>query len=85
MPDLKVKVKVVLKDGILDPQGKAVLQAINDLKFEGVHDVRIGKYIELSFNDLERNKVESETKEICQKLLANPVMENFDFEIEDKR
>ena len=80
---MKVRVKVVLKDGILDPQGKAVLHAINDLKFEGVHDVRIGKYIELTFDDNERDMVENETKEICQKLLANPVMENFDFEIED--
>ena len=80
---MKVRVKVVLKDGILDPQGKAVLHAINDLKFEGVNDVRIGKYIELTFDNNERDMVENETKEICQKLLANPVMENFDFEIED--
>jgi phosphoribosylformylglycinamidine synthase len=80
---LKAKVKVVLKDGILDPQGKAVLHAINDLKFEGVNDVRIGKYIELSFEGLEKSKVKSELTEICDKLLANPVMENFEYEIED--
>jgi phosphoribosylformylglycinamidine synthase len=72
-----------LKDGILDPQGKAVLHAINDLEFEGVNDVRIGKYIELTFYGLERSRVEDEIKEICQKLLANPVMENFDYEIEE--
>jgi len=83
MPDLKVKVKVVLKDGILDPQGKAVLHATKDLKFKGVNDVRIGKYIELTFDDLERSIIEKETKEICQKILANPVMENFDYEIEE--
>jgi phosphoribosylformylglycinamidine synthase PurS subunit len=83
MLDLKVKVKVVLKDGILDPQGKAVLHATRDLKIKGVNDVRIGKYIELTFDDLERSIVEKETKEICQKILANPVMENFDFEIEE--
>jgi phosphoribosylformylglycinamidine synthase len=83
MLDLKVKVKVVLKYGILDPQGKAVLHAMRDLKFKGVNDVRIGKYIELTFDDLERSIVEKETKEICQKILANPVMENFDFEIEE--
>lgn len=83
MPDLKVKVKVVLKEGILDPQGKAVLHAINDLKFKGVDDVRIGKYIELTFEDLDRSMIEDETKEICQKILANPVMENFDYEIEE--
>ena len=75
--------KVVLKEGILDPQGKAVLHAINDLKFKGVEDVRIGKYIELTFNGFDRSMVENETKEICQKILANPVMENFDYEIEE--
>jgi len=80
---LKVKVKVVLKEGILDPQGKAVLHAINDLKFKGVEDVRIGKYIELTFTGFDRSMVENETKEICQKILANPVMENFDYEIEE--
>ena len=80
---MKVKVKVVLKDGILDPQGKAVLHAINDLKFKGVNDVRIGKYIELIFDGLEKSQVESEIQEICQKLLANPVMENFEYEIEE--
>jgi phosphoribosylformylglycinamidine synthase len=80
---LKVKVKVVLKDGILDPQGKAVLHAINDLKFQGVTDVRIGKYVVLTFDGLEKSQVESEINEICQKLLANPVMENFEYEIEE--
>ena len=83
MFELKVKVKVVLKDGILDPQGKAVLHAINDLKFEGVNDVRIGKYIELTFDGLEKSRVEDELNEICQKLLANPVMEIFEYEIEE--
>jgi phosphoribosylformylglycinamidine synthase len=83
MYELKVKVKVVLKDGILDPQGKAVLHAINDLKFKGVDDVRIGKYIELTFDGLEKSQVENEINEICQKILANPVMENFEYEIEE--
>lgn len=80
---MKVKVKVILKDGILDPQGKAVLHAIKDLKFKGVNDVRIGKYIELTFDDSLQSAVEEETKEICQKLLANTIMENFEYEIED--
>jgi phosphoribosylformylglycinamidine synthase PurS subunit len=81
---LKVKVTVVLKEGILDPQGKAVLHAINDLKFDGVQDVRIGKYIELSFKDQDKIVVEREAKEICQKILSNPVMENFEYQIEEK-
>jgi phosphoribosylformylglycinamidine synthase len=74
----------VLKEGILDPQGKAVLHAINDLKFDGVQDVRIGKYIELSFKDQDKIVVEREAKEICQKILSNPVMENFEYQIEEK-
>ena len=79
---MKVRVKVLLKEGILDPQGKAVLHAINDLKFEGVQDVRIGKYIELSFNGKDKTFIEEETKEICNKLLANPIIENYEYEIE---
>ena len=80
---MKVKVKVVLKDGILDPQGKAVMHALNDMKFKGIKDVRIGKYIELTFDNLDKNSIEKETDEICHKLLSNPVMENFEFEIEE--
>ena len=81
---MKVKVKVVLKDGILDPQGKAVLHTINDLNFKSVTDVRIGQYIELTFDGSDRYSIENETKKICQKLLANPVMENFEYEIEEQ-
>ena len=84
MFNLKVKVTVVLKEGILDPQGKAVLHAINDLKFDGVRDVRIGKYIELTFKEQDKTLVEREAKDICQKILSNPVMENFEYQIEEK-
>ena len=75
------EINVMPLKALLDPQGKAVLHAMNDLKFKGVNDVRIGKYIELTFDDVEKSLVEKETKEICQKILANPVMENFDYEI----
>ena len=80
---MKVKVKVLLKEGIFDPQGKAVHHAIRDLKYKGVEEVRIGKYIELTFEDMERAEIEREARDICDKLLANPVMEKFDFEIEE--
>jgi phosphoribosylformylglycinamidine synthase PurS subunit len=80
---LKVKVKIVLKDGILDPQGKAVLNAIHDLKHQSVEEVRIGKYVELTFDHKDKSFVEKEAREICDKILSNPVMENFDFEIEE--
>ena len=80
---MKVKVKVLLKEGIFDPQGKAVHHAIRDLKYKGVEEVRIGKYIERTFEDMERAEIEREARDICDKLLANPVMEKFDFEIEE--
>jgi phosphoribosylformylglycinamidine synthase PurS subunit len=80
---LKAKIKVYLKEAILDPQGKAVLHAINELNFKNAHDVRIGKYIEIRFNGADREQVTRDTEKICQKLLSNPVMENFDFEIEE--
>ena len=80
---MKAKIKVYLKEAILDPQGKAVLHAINELNFKNAHDVRIGKYIEIRFNGADREQVTRDTEKICQKLLSNPVMENFDFEIEE--
>ena len=80
---MKAKIKVVMKKNILDPQGKAVLHAINDLKYSDVKDVRIGKYIEIEFNESDKTTVIKETEEICNKLLSNPIMENFDYEIEE--
>lgn len=80
---MKAKIKVYLKSGILDPQGKAVLHAINDLKYSDVNDVRIGKYIEITFNDGKPEQLRKEAEEICSKLLANPVMENFEIEYEE--
>ncbi len=81
---MKAKIKVYLKAGILDPQGKAVLHAINDLKYSDVNNVRIGKYIEITFNHGEPEKLRREAEEICAKLLANPVMENYEIEFEDQ-
>ena len=80
---MKARIKVSLKKNILDPQGKAVLHAINELKYSDVNDVRIGKYIEIEFNETDKNTVLKETEEICKKLLSNPIMENFEYEIEE--
>ena len=81
---MKAKIKVYLKPGILDPQGKAVLHAINDMKYSDVNSVRIGKYIEITFNNQDnQNQLQKEAEEICSKLLANPVMENYDIEFEE--
>jgi phosphoribosylformylglycinamidine synthase len=73
----------MLKKSILDPQGKAVLHAIQDMKVGSFSDVRIGKYIEVIFNNSDLDRAKSEIDEICKKLLSNPVMENYEFEIEE--
>ena len=74
---MKIQVYVTLKNGVLDPQGKAIANALNGLGFAGVNDVRVGKYIEL---DVEEEVGDSRVEEMCRKLLANTVIENFRIE-----
>ena len=71
---MKAKVYVTLKNGVLDPQGKAIHQALGALGFSGVNDVRQGKYIEL---DLADGTTQADIEEMCRKLLANTVIENY--------
>ncbi len=71
---MKAKVYVTLKNGVLDPQGKAIHHALEALGFSGVNDVRQGKYIEL---DLADGTTTSDIEDMCRKLLANTVIENF--------
>ena len=74
---MKVKLIVTLKDGVLDPQGKAIQQTLNGMSFPEVKEVRQGKYfdIEVSINDEEKAKVKVD--EMCKKLLANLVIEDY--------
>ena len=74
---MKARVFVTLKPGVLDPQGKAIHHALEGLGFGGVNDVRAGKLIELELAD---NVLDSEIEEMCRKLLANTVIENFRIE-----
>jgi phosphoribosylformylglycinamidine synthase subunit PurS len=74
---MKIRVHVTLKNGVLDPQGKAIHHALEGLGFHGVNDVRAGKLIEL---DLADDVEPSEIEEMCRKLLANTVIENFRIE-----
>ncbi|KMY52889.1 phosphoribosylformylglycinamidine synthase [Bacillus sp. FJAT-27231] len=78
----KVKVFVTLRESVLDPQGKAVQQSLTNLGYEGVQDVRIGKYMELTI-DGNNQDVEKTVKEVCEKLLSNPVIEDYRYEIEE--
>ena len=74
-------VNVFLKDGVLDPQGKAAHHALDSLGFDGVADVRIGKQIIIQLNTEDRAKAKSEVKEMCETLLANTVIEDYTIEI----
>ncbi len=79
---MKVRVYVTLKEGILDPQGKAVKHSLNTLGYSAVEDVRIGKYIELNLNNNSIDKLDFQITEMCNKLLANTIIEDFRYEIE---
>jgi phosphoribosylformylglycinamidine synthase len=78
---MKAKVYITLKPGILDPQGQAIRHALESLGFDHVQDVRTGKFIEMSYNGLGREETERQTRQACEKLLANPVIENYEFVI----
>jgi len=75
------KVYVTLKEDVLDPQGKAVKQSLEALGFRHLRDVRVGKFLELTFENLEPEVVREEARRMCERLLANPVIENYRVEV----
>jgi phosphoribosylformylglycinamidine synthase len=79
----RARVYVTPKQGILDPQGKAIQQSLHTLGYPEVGDVRLGKYIELRLADVSRSSAETRVTEMCERLLANRVIEDFQFEIEE--
>ncbi|PYZ92231.1 phosphoribosylformylglycinamidine synthase [Salipaludibacillus keqinensis] len=78
----EVKVYVTLKEGVLDPQGSAVKNSLHHLGFGGVEDVRIGKVMSLRMEATE-DTIDNQVKEMCDKLLANPVIEDYSYETEE--
>ena len=74
---MKIKVIVTLKDGVLDPQGKAIQQTLNGMGFESVNEVRQGKYFDIEVNENDEVKAKSKVEDMCKKLLANLVIEDF--------
>ncbi|MCO6390520.1 phosphoribosylformylglycinamidine synthase subunit PurS [Aliihoeflea aestuarii] len=74
---IKARVTVTLKNGVLDPQGKAIEGALGALGFDGVGHVRQGKVFDIELDGADRAKAESELKAMCDKLLANTVIENY--------
>ena len=74
---MKIKVIVTLKNGVLDPQGKAIQQTLNGMNFSNVSEVRQGKYFEIDIKENDENKAKSQVDEMCKKLLANLVIEDY--------
>lgn len=78
---MKALIKITLKNGVLDPQGKAIEHALDSLGFEGVSDVRQGKLIELDLKAANETAAREEVEQMCQRLLANTVIENYSFDL----
>ena len=78
---MKARVHVMLKDGVLDPQGEAVRHALGSLGFDGVEGVRQGKVIELDLAETEPEAARAAVSEMCEKLLANTVIESYTIEM----
>jgi phosphoribosylformylglycinamidine synthase len=78
---MKLKVYITPKEGILDPQGKAITSSLHNMGYNAVVDARQGKMIQLTLNTNDRIKAETMAKEICEKLLANTVVEDYTFDL----
>ncbi len=78
---MKALIKITLKNGVLDPQGKAIEGTLNSLGFSGVNDVRQGKLIEVDLDETERQAAEDMVERMCEELLANTVIEDYSFEL----
>ena len=78
---MKAKIYITLKNGVLDPQGKAIENTLSNLGFEGVEGVKQGKFIEVDLVETDKNKAEEAVTKMCEKLLANTVVENYKFEL----
>jgi phosphoribosylformylglycinamidine synthase PurS subunit len=78
---VKARIHVTLKNGVLDPQGKAIGHALSGLGFAGIGDVRQGKYIDIELTEKDKAKAEASVKQMCEKLLANTVIEDYAIEL----
>ena len=80
---MKARVHITLKSGVLDPQGKAIANALHALGFPSVGDVRQGKYIEIDLAETDKTKARGAVEQMCAKLLANTVIENYAVDLVD--
>jgi phosphoribosylformylglycinamidine synthase PurS subunit len=80
---MKAKIHITLKNGVLDPQGRAIANALHNMGFPQVEDVRQGKYIEVEVKETDRTKAQAAVEKMCASLLANTVVENYKFDLVD--
>ena len=78
---MKARIRITLKNGVLDPQGKAIQNALGSLGFAGISDVRQGKYIEVDLASTDETAARAEVERMCRELLANTVIEDYAFEL----
>ncbi len=78
---MKAHIKITLKPGVLDPQGKAIEHALGSLGFNGVDEVRQGKFIEVELAEMDEASARAAVEKMCEKLLANTVIENYAYEL----
>ncbi len=78
---MKARIRITLKNGVLDPQGKAIQNALSALGISGVEDVRQGKYIEVELSETSEDRAKETVERMCKDLLANSVIENYNYEI----
>ena len=76
------KIHITFKNGVLDPQGRAVHHALKDLGYNEVSEIQIGKYLEVRLNGVSREEAETRVKEMCEKLFANTVIESYQYTLE---
>ena len=81
---MKATIRITLKNGVLDPQGKAIEKALGSLGFDGIDNVRQGKLIELDLQQSDLEQARAEITDMCGMLLANTVIEKYSFELEDQ-
>lgn len=79
----QAKIDVTLKKSVLDPQGQTVLEALHSLGYKSVDNMRVGKHFVITLNANERTKAESEVKAMCDRLLINPIIEEYSYQLEE--
>ena len=79
---MKARIRIMLKPGVLDPQGKAIESALGGLGFDGVEEVRQGKLIEVTLAETDEARARDRVERMCEELLANTVIENYSYELD---